>query len=82
MKTLATATALVAFLAGASMAFAIEPIPGSLTYSGHVSVLEEAPAGSNFQHTFFAANGDRVQEVYRVNVDHTVELVARTYVDR
>lgn len=78
MKTLVAATALLASLAGASSAFAIEPIPGSITYGGHQSTLEKSPVGSNFFHTFYSPNGEEVRETYKVNSDHTVSLVART----
>ncbi len=77
MKILA-ATTIVATLAVASSAFAIEPIPGSITYGGHVSVLEKSPVGSNFFHTFFGPDGKEARETYRVNSDHTVSLVARS----
>jgi len=77
MRILATA-AIVATLAGTSSAFAIEPIPGSITYGGHQSVLEKSPVGSNFFHTFFGPDGKEVRETYRVNSDHTVSLVARS----
>ncbi|GEO86763.1 MULTISPECIES: hypothetical protein [Alphaproteobacteria] len=76
MKTL-TATALIATLLGASSALALQPIPGSITYNGHQSRLEKAPAGSNFFHTFFGQNGEQVRETYQVNADHSVSLVSR-----
>lgn len=38
MKTLAKATVLVASFAGPPVAYAIEPIPGSVTSGGYVSV--------------------------------------------
>ncbi len=81
MKTIA-ATALLATLVGASSAFALQPIPGSITYGGHQAQLEKAPAGSNFFHVFYGPNGDEVREVYQVNSDRTVSLVSRVSVDK
>lgn len=77
MKTIA-ATALLATLVGASSAFALQPIPGSITYDGHQAQLEKAPAGSNFFHTFYGPNGQEVREIYKVNADRTVTLVSRS----
>ncbi len=77
MKILAAAT-LIAALAGSSAAFAVEPIQGSITYGGHQSTLEKAPAGSNFFHTFTSQNGNEVREVYKVNADRSVSLVSRS----
>lgn len=69
--------AALATLVAAPAAFAIQPIPGSITYGGHQAQLEKAPAGSNFFHVFYAPNGDEVREVYQVNSDRTVSLVSR-----
>ena len=77
---LAIAAALAPLVA-APAAFALEPIPGSITYGGHQAQLEKAPAGSNFFHTFYGPNGDEVREVYQVNADRTVSLVSRVTVD-
>ncbi|MBW8298970.1 MAG: hypothetical protein K0M60_05160 [Hydrogenophaga sp.] len=70
--------AALATLVAAPAAFALQPIPGSITYGGHEARLEKAPAGSNFFHVFYGPNGEEVREVYQVNTDHTVSLVART----
>lgn len=75
MKTIAAA--LLTAIAAASAAFAIEPIPGSITYGGAQPRLEQAPAGSNFFHTFYA-NGSEIHEIYQVNADRTVSLVSRS----
>ena len=75
MKTIAAA--LLTTIAAASAAFAIEPIPGSITYGGAQPRLEQAPAGSNFFHTFYA-DGSEVNEIYKVNADRTVSLVHRS----
>ncbi|MDQ0421379.1 hypothetical protein GVN24_04535 [Rhizobium sp. CRIBSB] len=71
------AAALLTSLAGASAAFALEPVPGSITYGGAQPRLEQAPAGSNFFHTFYL-NGHEVHEIYKVNADRSVALVSRT----
>ncbi len=73
--------AALATLVAAPAAFALEPIPGSITYGGHQAQLEKAPAGSNFFHTFYGPNGNEVREVYQVNADRTVSLVSRVTVD-
>mgnify|MGYP000931492356 FL=1 len=73
--------AALATLVAAPAAFALDPIPGSITYGGHQAQLEKAPAGSNFFHTFYGPNGDEVREVYQVNADRTVSLVSRVTVD-
>jgi len=81
MKT--TAAALLASLAGLAIiagpaaAFALEPIPGSITYGGAQPRLEQAPAGSNFFHTFYL-DGSEIHEIYKVNADRTVSLVSRS----
>ena len=41
------------------------------------AVLEQAPAGSNFFHTFHL-NGTEVHEIYKVNADRTVSIVSRS----
>ena len=73
--------AALATLVAAPAAFALDPIPGSITYGGHQAQLEKAPAGSNFFHTFYGPNGVEVREVYQVNADRTVSLVSRVTVD-
>lgn len=78
MNKFATAT-LIAVLAGSSAAFALEPIEGSITYNGHQSYLEKAPAGSSFQHSFTTTTGDQAVETYRVNADKSVSLVDRAF---
>jgi hypothetical protein len=78
MKILAAALlATLAGIAGTSAAFAVEPIPGSITYGGAQPRLEQAPAGSNFFHTFHL-NGSEVHEIYKVNADRSVSLVSRS----
>ena len=71
------AAALLPTLAGISAAFAVEPIPGSITYGGAQPRLEQAPTGSNFFHTFYTG-GSEVREIYQVNADRTVSIVSRS----
>jgi hypothetical protein len=81
MKTTAaallTTLAGLTIIAGTSSAFAVEPVPGSITYGGAQPRLEQAPAGSNFFHTFYL-DGSEVHEIYKVNADRTVSLVSRS----
>ncbi|MBX9470059.1 MAG: hypothetical protein ACK4UW_10335 [Rhizobium rhizophilum] len=81
MKILAaallTTLAGLSTIAGTTAAFAVEPIPGSITYGGAQPRLEQAPAGSNFFHTFYL-NGSEVHEIYKVNTDRSVSLVSRS----
>jgi len=76
MKTLIS-VALISIAAGSSAFAAVQPIPGSITYDGNV-MLEKAPAGSTFFHTFANGDGRDVREVYKVNADKSVTLVNRT----
>jgi hypothetical protein len=71
------AAALLTTIAAASAAFAVEPIPGSITYGGAQPRLEQAPTGSNFFHTFYL-NGSEVHEIYKVNADRSVSIVSRS----
>ncbi len=77
MKTIISA-ALIALAAGTSAFAAVQPIPGSITYGNANVQLEQAPAGSNFFHTFASGDGRDVREVYKVNADKSVTLVNRT----
>ncbi|GEO86762.1 MULTISPECIES: hypothetical protein [Alphaproteobacteria] len=74
--------AAIATLAAAPAAFALQPIPGSITYNGHQVQLEKAPAGSNFYRDFFGPNGEHVHETYQVNADRSASLVSRVSFDR
>jgi hypothetical protein len=76
MNKLAILTASV-LVAGATSAFAIEPVPGSITYGGHIAQLQKAPVGSTVFHTFHAGGAD-FRETYRVLPDQTLELVSRS----
>jgi hypothetical protein len=75
MKTIAAA--LLTTLFGTTAAFAVEPIPGSITFGGAQPRLEQAPTGSNFFHTFYL-NGSEVHEIYKVNADRSVSIVSRS----
>ncbi|MCQ2003827.1 hypothetical protein [Rhizobium sp. NRK18] len=78
MKKLIAATVLIA-AAGASSAFALEPIKGSLNYGNSDEVhLTKAPAGSVFTHEFYDQQGNQVEELYKVQQGGSVELVNRT----
>ena len=81
MKIIAVASALLVSAASAPIAVALEPIPGSITYGGKSPRVDLAPPGSNFFHNFYA-NGSEVQEIYRINADHSVSLVSRTVANR
>jgi hypothetical protein len=75
-KTFAVAL-LTAIVSGTS-AYAIEPIPGSITYNGGPSTrLEKAPVGSTVSHDFYA-NGHRYEELYVLGADRSLKLVSRS----
>lgn len=65
-----------AFLASMQVAHALEPIPGSITYSGNNRPLEKAPVGSLLSHQFISG-GETYSETYRVKDDRHLELVRR-----
>jgi hypothetical protein len=77
MKTVIS-SALIALAAGTSAFAAVQPIPGSITYENANVMLEKAPAGSTFFHTFANGDGRDVREIYKVNADKSVTLVNRT----
>ncbi|MGR6469027.1 hypothetical protein [Rhizobium sp. PAMB 3182] len=77
MNKLIAATVLIA-AAGASSAFALEPIKGSLNYGTSSEVrLTKAPAGSVFTHEFYDEQGNQVNELYKVQQGGSVDLVNR-----
>jgi hypothetical protein len=56
----------------------LEPIPGSITYSGQPRTkLMKSPIGSTFDHRFLGSNGTRWIETYRIQPDRTVEIISR-----
>jgi hypothetical protein len=77
MKSLIT-TALLSLVASSAAFASVQPIPGSITYDNATVMLEKAPAGSTFFHTFANGDGRDVREVYKVNADKSVSLVNRT----
>lgn len=71
------AAAVLAALAGAPSAFALEPIPGSITYHGQPHTrLQKAPVGSPVFHQFYS-NGNDYRETYIVQPDRSLKLVER-----
>lgn len=75
------AVALLAVMASSSSAFAIEPIPGSITYNGQPRTkLQKAPVGSPVYHQFFA-DGRNYHETYIIQPDRSLKLVERYTVD-
>jgi hypothetical protein len=76
MKLCVIASAAAIALSSCSSA-GIEPIPGSITYSGHVARLTKSPVGSAMPHEFEDQFGRFVQEVYIVQPDRTLKLVRR-----
>ncbi|MGF9692698.1 hypothetical protein AAIH46_07770 [Rhizobium sp. 0TCS1.26] len=76
MKTILTG-ALLALLIGAPSAFAIEPIPGSITYNGQPRAkLTKAPVGSTVYNDFYDG-GQRYHETYVIQPDRSLKLVSR-----
>jgi len=72
------AVALVAALAAAAPALAIEPIPGSITYHGQPRTkLQKAPVGSPVYNRFFGEDGYRYEETYLIQPDRSLKLVDR-----
>lgn len=53
-----------------------EPFPESLTYGGR-SPIVSAPVGSSFSREVRDQFGDRYEELYEVQPDHTVRIVTR-----
>jgi hypothetical protein len=74
-------SALLAVVAGSTAIANVEPIRGSITYDQTDVRVEKAAVGSIFFHNFTDGEGRDVREIYRVNPDQTVTLVARTHVD-
>jgi hypothetical protein len=68
----------IAALLLASPAFAVEPIPGSITYGGgpHAK-LQKSPVGSTLVHRF-RYEGDEYEERYVLQPDRSLKLVSRS----
>ncbi len=60
-----------------SSAFALEPIPGSVTYAGQPAHrLQKAPVGSTFENTFYYG-GQRYTETYMIQPDRSLVITDR-----
>jgi hypothetical protein len=60
-----------------SSAFALEPIPGSVTYGGQPAHrLQKAPVGSTFDETFYS-RGQRYTETYMIQPDRSLVITSR-----
>ena len=57
-------------------AFAIDPIPGSITYENKSGYTTKAPVGSTTSHKF-TNGGSYYTEWYIVGADHRLKLVSR-----
>jgi hypothetical protein len=69
---------LAAVLLAACTAVEVEPIPGSITYSGQPrSRLTKSPAGSTFSHTFHDQRGNYWSETYQIQSDRSLKIISR-----
>ncbi|MBB4277161.1 hypothetical protein [Rhizobium mongolense] len=58
----------------------LEPIPGSITYSGQPRTkLTKSPIGSAFPHTFYDNRGREVEETYIIRPDRSLMIARRVY---
>ncbi|PKA39729.1 hypothetical protein [Rhizobium sullae] len=58
----------------------LEPIPGSITYSGQPRTkLTKSPIGSSFPHTFYDNRGREVEETYIIRPDRSLMIANRVY---
>ncbi|ULJ73456.1 hypothetical protein [Rhizobium gallicum] len=58
----------------------LEPIPGSITYSGQPRTkLTKSPIGSSFPHTFYDNRGREVEETYIIRPDRSLMIARRVY---
>lgn len=56
----------------------LDPIPGSITYSGQPRTkLTKSPIGSTFEHRFTDDLGREVFETYRIEPDRSLAIVHR-----
>lgn len=68
----------LAALLFASPAFALEPIPGSITYGGGPhSKLQKSPIGSTLVHRF-RNDGNEYEERYVLQPDRSLKLISRS----
>ena len=75
MNRLLRSATLATFLS--SPAFAIEPIPGSITYHGQPTRLLKSPVGSQVSNEFWY-DGYRYSESYTIQPDRSLKLTNRT----
>jgi hypothetical protein len=76
-KSLTCALAIAIVSVAAAPAFALDPIPGSLTYPGHPRQhLQKAPVGSSFTYDF-SYDGSGYTERYIIQPDRSLKLVDR-----
>ena len=58
----------------------LEPIPGSITYSGQPRTkLTKSPVGSAFPHDFIDQYGRQVEETYIIQPDRSLIIAHRQY---
>jgi hypothetical protein len=58
----------------------LEPIPGSITYSGQPRTkLTKSPVGSAFPHDFIDQYGQQVEETYIIQPDRSLMIAHRRY---
>lgn len=58
----------------------LEPIPGSITYTGQPRTkLTKSPVGSSFPHSFTDQWGRQVEEIYIIRPDRTLLIAERHY---
>ncbi|MGO6702462.1 hypothetical protein ACC786_20780 [Rhizobium ruizarguesonis] len=58
----------------------LEPIPGSITYSGQPRTrLTKSPVGSAFPHDFIDQYGQQVEETYIIQPDRSLIIAHRQY---
>lgn len=56
----------------------LNPVPGSITYSGQPRTkLNKSPVGSGFSHEFYNSAGNRVVERYVIRADRSLAIVSR-----
>lgn len=81
MKSVLAVTLIALALAGCTTGLSnanLEPIPGSITYTGQPRTkLTKSPVGSTFTHNFRRWNGDRVIETYQIQPDRSVKIIDR-----
>jgi hypothetical protein len=76
-----TAIAIAFALSGCAPS-TLEPIRGSITYSGQPRTkLTKSPIGSTFDHKFIGPGGDQYVETYRIAPDRSLELLSRYKVE-